>query len=391
MRSSSLQVFLWMFLAGSAIVCPSNLYGSDLPAGKLDELLQNLNRHFEPLGRGEYVTRGAGYTLQLTPNGVDMVPDAAKTGTIRRIRMEFLGASPRAGARQEEPLESRSNYLTGNDAAAWRTGVEHYGRIRYSDIYPGIDVVYYADRANLEYDLVVTGGADPDQIRLRFSGMQKLEANAQGDLVIKMADGHLLHRRPVIYQMISGVKAEIAGRYVLLSRNVVGFELASYDRSQPVVIDPVMRFATYYGGTGSEISFSSARDADGNLYIGGTTNSPVLPSSGGIQPALSGNFDAFVARFSAAGTLVYSTFIGGSAAENAPSLTVDAAGQVYMTGRTVSTNFPRVNAFQNARSGTNDAFVLKLNSAGTALIYSTYLGAPGVTSDSAKQWMRTET
>jgi hypothetical protein len=313
--------------------------------------------------------------------------------------MQLVGANPTAQVTGVEELPGKANYFLGNDPKRWRSNIATYGRVKYRDIYPGIDLVYYGRQQQLEYDILVAPGADPTSIRMSFEGADKLEVDPQGNLVLHTACDKVIQHAPRIYQESHGTQQTVSGRYVLLGaespgRNTepatttpqqVGFEVGGYDRSRPLVIDPVLVYSTYLGGSGNDSANSVAVDRAGNAYLTGGTQSPDFPTANPLQPALVG--DAFVAKLNAAGTaLVYSTFLGGSGNDGGSSIAVDRAGNAYVTGGTGSPDFPTKNPLQPVIGGfpcgefgcPSDAFVAKLNPAGTALIYSTFLGGSGI-------------
>ena len=294
------------------------------------------------------------------------------------LRMKLVGANPHPEVAGLEELPGRSNYFIGNDPSKWRTNVPTYAKVQYKDVYPGVDLVYYGNQRQLEYDLIVAPGADPEVIQLAFEGEHHLEIDAQGDLVLSTAGGQVRLHKPLVYQQVDSVRREIAGSYVLSGERQVGFQVAAYDASQPLVIDPALSYSTYLGGSGDDWGLSIAVDASGNAYVTGQTESTDFPTASPIQPAFGGgNFNAFVTKLNASGSvLVYSTYLSGSFGASGSSIAVDAAGNAYVTGVTGS-NFPTANPIQATHGGGSDAFVTKLNGAGNALLYSTYLGGNG--------------
>jgi hypothetical protein len=351
---------------------------------RVSEAYGKLPLHFEA-NRGQthddvrFLSRGPGYGLYLTAGETVLVlgrpnPDAV-------VRMSLAGAAPKPRITGLEELPGKANYFIGNDPAKWQTNVPTYAKVQYRDVYPGIDLVYYGNQRQLEYDFVVAPGADPQRIVLDFKGVERLEIDAQGELVMHAAGGALRQHKPVIYQDIDGIRREIAGRYVMKSAHQVGFEVAAYDKTQQLVIDPVLSYSTYLGGSGLEEGWSIAVDTTGSAYVAGNTESANFPTSAGaLDTTLGGSSDIFVTKLNATGTaLVYSTYLGGSATEGgAIGIAVDSAGDAYVTGGTFSADFPTTpGAFQTTLPGGGDAFVTKLNAAGSALVYSTYLGGTG--------------
>lgn len=264
---------------------------------------------------------------------------------------------------------------------AGRTNVPTYAKVYYHDLYPNIDLVYYGSQGQLEYDFVVRPGADPNEIMLGFQGSDKLEVDAEGDLLLHTVAGPIRQRKPVIYQEVEGIRREVAGGYVLKGAHQVGFQVAPYDASRPLIIDPVLFYSTYLGGSGDDEGTSIAVDAAGNAYVTGTTDSINFPTvAGSFDTSFGGgSVDAFVTKLNPTGSgLVYSTYLGGSGSEGIPTggqIAVDAAGSAYVAGATSSSDFPiTTGAFQTALAGGSDAFVTKLDPSGSALLYSTYLG-----------------
>src|SRR2546425_5612407 len=294
--------------------------------------------------------------------------------------MTFAGANPMPRLAGLRELPGKANYFIGNDPTKWRTNVSTYAKVRYDDLYPGIDLVYYGNQRQLEYDFVVRPGANPSRIVLGVRGADRLEVDAQGDLVLHTAVGPIRERKPVIYQEIDGDRKEIPGAYVLTGRHQVGFRVAAYDASQPLVIDPVLVYSTYLGGSGLDQGFGIAVDASGNAYVTGLTASTDFPTTtGAFRTTSGGSQDVFVTKLNPAGSaLVYSTYIGGSGDDGGFGISVDALGNAYVTGFTTSTNFPTTpGAFQTSFSGWSRGFVTKLNPTGTGLGYSSYLGGRG--------------
>ncbi len=287
-------------------------------------------------------------------------------------------ASPRVEALEELP--GKANYFLGNDPTKWRTNVPTYARVHYQDLYPGIDLIYYGNQRQLEYDLVVRPGADPSRIRLGVQGADTLDVDAQGDLVLHTAGGDIRQRKPAAYQEIDGMRQEISGGYVLKGSHTVGFEVGAYDASRPLVIDPVLFYSTYLGGSSDDFGSGIAVDSSGDAYVTGYTLSTDFPTTVGAfqttHAADGGLDDGFVTKLNPTGAaLVYSTYLGGSSDDFGFGIAVDSSGDVYVTGYTLSTAFPTtVGAFQMTNAGGYDGFVTKLNPTGAALVYSTYLG-----------------
>jgi hypothetical protein len=322
----------------------------------------------------KFVARGPGYTLFLTPDEVVLaLRGAEERQAFLRLRLE--GAAPSPHISGLDPLGCTSNYFIGNDPTRWRTGVPHYARVKYEQVYPGIDVVYYGSQQQLEYDFVIAPGQRPEAITLKFGGARKLDVEIDGSLRVETLSGQVVRQHaPVAYQESEGRRQTLHSSYVLLGDNRIGFEVADYDAALPLVIDPVLIYSTFLGGSGSDIARSVAIDAAGAAYVIGDTISLDFPVSGAYQSANRGGTDAIVTKLNAAGALVYATYLGGAGDETGYNIAVDSSGSAIVTGETLSADFPTVGAFQGAYGGAGDAFVAKLNAAGNGLLYSTYLG-----------------
>ena len=324
------------------------------------------------------------------------------------VRLELIGANATAPAEGLDPLPGKSNYFTGNDPKAWRTNVPTFARVRYANVYRGVDLVYYGNKRELEYDLIVKPGIDVNAIRFNVdtgatTKQRPFRITSAGDLVIATGQGEIRLRKPVVYQEApeSGRRL-VEARYVLASAREVGFQVGGYDHRRPLVIDPTLEYSSFLGGSGLDNGVSTAVGVDsaGNLYIASGTASADFPgTSGGFQGASPGcNLgagqlcgDAFVTKINATGTaILYSTYLGGSGSDGAYGLAVDAAGFAYVTGFTDSTNFPTTPGAAQAQFGggtpgcaltggfasCGDAFVTKVDPSGS-VVYSTYLGGSG--------------
>lgn len=325
------------------------------------------------------------------------------------LRMKLVGANPRAAAVGVDKLPSKSNYFIGQDPRRWRTNVPNYAGVWYRGIYPGVDLVYYGRQQRLEYDFTLAPGISPESIVIqferamggqRFERNQPVRLNARGDVVLVQAgEAEVLLHKPVIYQTTSDHVAEgpgswleggsgkgrrilIAGGYELRGNNQVSFKIGPYDKTQTLVIDPVLSYSSYLGGSLSDSGNAIAIDSSGNAYVAGATFSANFPTVAPFQStcaacaALSSN--AFITEINASGSaLVYSTYLGGSTGDSATGIAVDSSGNAYVTGVTSSADFPTVNAVQPTYGGNQDAFVAKLNAGGSSLGYSTYLGGSG--------------
>jgi uncharacterized protein (TIGR03437 family) len=323
--------------------------------------------------RVQYVSRAKGYTLFLTARSAVLSSDGKQP-----LRMILAGAKPVLTPRPLIQLPGTVNSFLGNDPSHWQTRVPTYGKVAYDRVYPGIDLVYYGDSAGLEYDFIVAPGADARRIALRFEGADHVEIGTAGELVVRAGTATARWRKPLLYQEVRGRRKVISGGYELRGGKLIGFRVGPYDRKRPLVIDPVLIYSTYLGGSRAENSTGISSDdrksamtvdAAGNAYIAGNTESTDFIG------ANRGGADAFVIKLNAAGTsIVFSTYLGGSGTDRAYGIAVDSAGAVYVTGRTQSPDFPVTSALQTALRGGEDAFVTKLSPTGASLGYSTYLG-----------------
>ena len=333
----------------------------------------------------KFLSRGKGYSLFLsaTESVMSLNRLAAKTGDAV-LRMRLLHANENAPAKGLEELSGKSNYFIGNDTKQWRMNVPNYGKVKFAGVYPGVDLVYYGNQRQLEYDFMVAPGADPSLIQLGFAGAQHLKITPEGELRLTAKGAEVRWQKPYVYQEVDGARHEVEGRYLLTGKNAVGFEVGPYDASKALIIDPQLVYSTYLGGSSSDSGFGIAADSSGNAYVVGATGSTDFPTANPLQAGLasSGSTNAFVAKLNAAGDgLVYSTYLGGSGGgalfegDQGSSIAVDSTGNAYITGFTFSSDFPTTpGAFQTTAPGTGVQFVAKLNPAGNALVYSTYLG-----------------
>jgi uncharacterized protein (TIGR03437 family) len=334
-----------------------------------------------PGAKSPFVARGPGYMLAVKSDQAELYLPGSEP-----IRMRFPGARSNAPARTLEPRSGRINYVMGRDPGKWRAGVLQYGRVRFEQVYPGVDVVYYGKGGKLEYDLIVSPGADPSNIRLQFDGVDRLSLSTEGSLNLVKGGAEMKLDKPVVYQATPNGRRAIAAEYVLTGSGGAGFKVGEYDPSEPLVIDPVLSYGTYFGGGANDISLGVALDAQGNAYLTGSTFSADLatrnPLPGGGKRGSPTTMDTFVTKLNADGTgVVYSTYFGGTDQDLGLSIAVDSAGAAYVAGITRSTDFPVEQGLQRTHRGGgflgSDAFVAKLDPSGSRLVYSTYLGGTG--------------
>src|SRR5437868_7738663 len=300
------------------------------------------------------------------------------------VGLSLLHSNKSARIAGLDPLPARANYFVGADRNQWRTGVTQYGRVRCTEVYPGIDLIYYGSANRLEYDLVLRPGADPSKIRMKFRGAGQLALTPAGDLQLSAGDAQLVQKKPVIYQeTAAGARQAVEGRYKLLASNVVGVELAGYDHARALIIDPVLVYSSLLGGGGSDAIIGVKLDKSGMVWVAGYTSNGDMAGSGtAYQAATRGGTNIFLAKINPKGdftnSLAYFTYIGGSGIDMPNAMAMDSAGYIYLAGSTTSTNFPLGgNATQNAIAGGADAFMLKFDPTATGpdqLFYSTLLG-----------------
>ena len=340
-----------------------------------------------------FLSRGSGYGFYLTARGAVLAlqnqqSQHGEQANTAVLRMGLIGANAGAAINGVDRLPGTSNYFIGNDAKRWHTNVPTYAAVKYASVYRGIDLIYHGEQRQLEYDFVVGEGANPGCIQLSFDGAKTVSIDRSGDLhIVTGGDKAVVMRAPVAYQESEGRRTPVTAGYVLHSRTRVGLRLGDYDRSRLLVIDPTLVYSTYLGGLTRGLAI--AVDSTGSAFVTGNTASADFPTTpGALQTTLKGSGssdfgDAFVTKFSPDGsTLVYSTYLGGSADDVGNSIAIDASGNAYVTGQTLSADFPTAKPFQPSCLTVNNgecaaAFVSKLNADGSALLYSTYLGGHG--------------
>jgi hypothetical protein len=378
----------------------------------------------------QFLSHGRGYKLFLTPTEAVLrfhatsqpahSPEPARGPAV--LRMKLQGANGSTNMAGLEDLPGKSNYLLGNDPTRWHANIPNYRKVSAHDVYPGIDLVYYGEQRQLEYDFVVAPGADPGTIRLavetgnsqspnpesRTPNPSDLRIDADGDLVVQLDGGEVRFHKPVVYQVQSAVKSAvnhqssidnrqfIDGRFVLKGEREVAFAVGPYNKALPLIIDPVLSYSTYLGGSDIDVANGIAVGSDGTAFIVGETDSTDFPTAHALQPNVGGPFDfpddAFVAKISADGaTLLYSTYLGGSREDRGNGIAVDTFGSAYVTGTTLSANYPATIGSADPNCGNDghcdadlnnglvksDAFATKLNPQGSAVVYSTFISHRG--------------
>ena len=347
-----------------------------------------------------FQARGPHYAIGMTAQGAVLRLGARNSPP---LLIQPLDANPRLRIRGEQMLAARHHYLTGSKAARWHTDIPTYAKVRYTEVYPGIDMVFYGQGKQLEYDFEVAPGADPENIRLGFSGTGNITIDRHGRLLLHHGTRRLLQDVPRIYQWHHGRKIPVAGRYRLTGPRQLGFSIAAYDSRLPLIIDPVLVYASYLGASGDDRAQAIAVDSSHNIYLAGTTDSTDLAvTSGAVDSACGtdsncnrtppdapvGKSDFFITKLAPDGTPLYTTYLGGSQQDVATGIAVNAAGEVFVSGYSASPDFPTTaGAFDPACTDTSpsdgfcdegqEAVIVKLNASGNALVYASYLGGQG--------------
>src|SRR5579864_4063800 len=334
--------------------------------------------------RARYLARGAGYAVALEENGSARLALGSSASNIHALDLQLLHAQ-RSHPRGIGPNTATSNYFIGNSPERWKTHIAHYNKVLYPGVYPGIDLLYHGNQKRLEHDFIISPGADPDRITLTLRGADSLRVNSAGDLELGFDKSRMVFERPVAYQENNGEHQMVECSYKLRRGHKIGFVLGKYDRSRKLVIDPILAYSTLLGGSNDDRAYGIAVDSQGNAYVTGFTMSAGFPTQNPFQAACANScsgFDVFITKFNPIGSaLVYSTYLGGSGNDKAYAIAVDPSGNAYVTGYTNSSDFPMINAAQSSFFGLGPhAFVTKLNAAGSALTYSTYLGGTGTES-----------
>src|SRR5579864_6728207 len=334
----------------------------------------------------KFVSRGPGYRVFLTSDGMVLSLRANRTATgdaaihpskKARLQLRLLGTSKNPSVVGEVPQAGRGNYFIGNDPGKWRRNVPTYNQVRYKNIYPGIDLLYYGNQRQLEYDFAIAPGAEPERIQFEVSGASDMHIDANGSLILTTGIGELHIQTPQVYQESKGQRIPVEGGYVVSDPTHVGFQVAKYDRNSALLIDPVLVYSTYLGGSSDDQVSGIAVDAAGSIYVAGSTDSMdfPLPTLGSLPD---GNTHAFIAKLDASGSnLVYADYLGGNSQDYGYALALDSANNIYVTGGTASSDFPVVNPFQGTYPGGFDVFLSKISPDGSSLLYSTYFGGSG--------------
>ena len=396
--------------AGAPVLPAENPRSLPLSTNRPDAKLMSVPLSFEPnqgqmASTVQFLSRGSGYALFLTPGKVVLNlerQEPASATSVYTLRMSLMGASPKSNSVGLAPQPGVVSYFIGNDPKKWRSGIPTYGEVEYQQIYPGVDLVFYGNQRQLEYDFVVAPGADPSRIVWQIDGA-RARIDAEGNLALSATNGPASFKKPVVYQRDGDKRTHVEGWFAVAG-NQVRFRLGSYDHSRALIIDPVLSYASYLGSGTDNIGWTTgpgnlqvgasqglAVDSAGSVYVTGYTYSIDFPTKSPYQsaPPAKGQAgssvspgvwrSAFVTKFSPDGSsLVYSTYLGGDVNDEGYAIAVDSSGSAYVTGETNSDSFPTTaGAYQPVYASNISAFVTKLNSTGTGLVYSTFLGGYG--------------
>jgi uncharacterized protein (TIGR03437 family) len=340
--------------------------------------------------RAKFIARNTRSLLEIQGEENQFAWSESTSNRTSTLRARLVGSNPKAQLIGLERLSAQTNYFLGSSPAEWHLATPTFGRVRATGVYAGVDLAFYGASQQIEYDFIIKPGANPHAIQIELDGVSKVSIAENGDLVLDSGSIERRWRAPLIYQPEGKERKIISGGFKLVGKRRIALRVGKYDHARELIIDPVMNYASYYGGAGNEVGRAIGTDASGNVYIAGETTTMALATTRGVvQPTYGGetidNYsgDVFISKFTSSGALLYVTYLGGSADDVATSLAVDSTGNVYVTGMTNSLNFPTTaGAFQpsfrgmggNTCNPMGDAFVAKLNSSGTQLIYSTYLG-----------------
>lgn len=321
----------------------------------------------------QFLSRGNGYVLYLAEN--EIILNIHRQGS---IKIRFLGTNSKPFLEGIEKLQSKSHYFIGRDPQKWHRDISHFAKVGYRDLYPGINAIFYGNPHQLEYDICVAPGKDPRIVRFSIEGSEKISIEKSGNLCIHLGNKHDIEMlRPSIYQIVGEKKEIVDGKYVFLAQGEVGFEIGRYDPSMPLIIDPILSYSTYLGGSDDDNGLGIAADQEGFVYVTGETASIDFPTTiGAYQMSAPGITNAFVTKLNPSGTaLIYSTYLGGDSNDSGNAITIDENGNAFIVGTTQSSDFPTTpGAHQGGINGIFDAFITKVNATGSQLIYSTYLG-----------------
>jgi Beta-propeller repeat len=391
-------VFFLLFAFVAAVIMRVFPFSVGVPtsvhaAPKLAAPIHNEQLAFEPNhgqspSQVQFTSRAHNYTVFLDSHEATVVFQAASQPPIPQNASVKNGGAPidfvslhllesnRATVPQvEELLSAKANYFLGSDPGKWRTNVPLFARVRYPSIYKDVDLVYYGTDSQLEYDFVIKPGGDPKSIRFSLEAARRPVIDRNGDLTVQVGNDQFLLRKPVAYQLVAGQRQQVSAYFQPSGHDDFGIHVGDYDRGLPLIVDPVLAYSTYLGGSADEGIFGIGFDEDGNIYVAGETSSVDFPNKDAVQKHVAGSYDVFVSKFDPTGSrLIYSTYLGGSAFDHAIGIRIDESGSAYIAGITQSPDFPVKNARQPTLAGISNGFVAKLSPSGSELVFSTYLG-----------------
>jgi hypothetical protein len=348
------------------------------PAARLKDLPVSFEEnHGQVDSQVRYLARAGHGTIYFSPTETVLAlrsHDSQKKPGLSVLRLKWIGANSSPQIVAEHPLTGRINYLIGHDPGQWHTDIPTYARVRYRDLFPGVDAVFYGKEREIEYDMVLAPGVDPGKIRFTPEGVRSMRLACNGDLVFVLGSAKVLQRRPRVYQENNGRRRLLAAHYLIHNDKTVSYEVAGVDHKLPVVIDPTLSYSTYIGSDTVDTVTSVAVDQFGDAYATGNTVFG-FPTKNPVQQNQLG-MDAFVTKFSSTGgSLIYSTILGGSAADFGNAIAIDRFGNAYVAGETESTDFPTTpGAFQSLGADADNGFITKLSPSGSSLVYSLLLG-----------------
>jgi hypothetical protein len=299
-----------------------------------------------------------------------------KETEMAKLKLSFAGGNLHPAIVGENKKKWTVNYLKGKDRKEWYTNIPTYGAILYKGIYEGIDIRFYGKNSKLEYDIIVNPGAELDRVRLSVDGIEKMKMSNNGDLIMYIGKASMTLHKPFVYQEIAGERVKREGSFKLIDQKTYAFIVKEYSKNYPLVIDPILSFSTYLGGSDWDHAEALAVDSNGCVYVAHATGSSDFPTTQSPFPSL-GAADVFITKYSGDGSLIFSVLFGGSSQDwvQTNGLWVDEQGYIYVGGVTRSSDFPVTeNAFQSSLGGREDGFIVKLAADGANMLYSTYLG-----------------
>lgn len=307
------------------------------------------------------------------PAAISSIPAADSPAADAVIQINLVGSNPHPKLAGEDAQPGKVNYFFGKDPKKWQTNIPTFKQVRYRDVYPGIDLVYYGNQSRVEHDFVIAPGGDPNQVQLEVLGADQLSIDPNGDLILLKGGDRIRLQAPVLYQEFHGMRVPVAGRYAVKESNRVSFTVQAYDKTKPLVIDPVLVYGTFLGGLADDRAAGIQVDSNGSAYVAGSTQSNNFPlAQNSVVPS---GLNVFLAKLDVSGSsLVYADYLGGSSDDSATAIAIDPSNHIFVTGYTFSADFPTVNPYQATSTGGPDAFVSEISPDGASLLYSTYLG-----------------